>query len=470
MTYVRRNDDLSRLPLAPETIAQLRALGVNTIGEMFDDPHGIEDAEEWNVCLIEAGTDYSLLEWGTELPARAGALYWALEESMLTVYGNGTMMDYTDENQPPWVGFRDEIGYVTIYGGVENVGARAFENCTGLTFLELSSDAKRIGTGAFRNCSGLEQIFSDRTLVHFREEPFCAPDEFVTFVGHKAFEGTPLPKEKFGDFYIAHNILMEYFGDGGHVVIPKEVVEIAPMAFENAPVCSVKLPATLKRIGVCAFQGTQLQELTLPRKLEQVDAWAFHNIKSLTSVTLMNRRVDIAPTAFARTPVAAQSQPGEAGWASRYHLQLVDDPEMAPCKRVVVAENPAVCFGTQALNVRKAARDFLSRGQYTLIQFFPNWIEEGTTPFISHRSAWWWAPKSMYDISDHLPQSVQDRVFCWDFLVPEEDSPMSTAGLCRKRRKGMPIWYAIPGIDTRAGIIGIAFLEQYYSTEHGQDE
>lgn len=464
MIYLQKSDDLTRLPLKPETITRLRELGVNTIWELFDDPHDIAEAVQWADWLCQGCTEYVLLEWGMELPARSGQLYWELDEGILTVYGTGVMMDYTDRFQPPWDALREDILCFRTSGHVENIGARAFENCPYLAWIELSEHTTRIGTGAFRNCVRLTEIHCPQTLVHCREASAYTTDDLVAFVGNKAFAGTGLPKAEFGDFYRIGGVLMEYFGDGGDVVIPEGVEEISPMAFEDAGIRSVKLPRSLKRIGLCAFQGNHLRELILPAGLEYVGPWAFHGIRELEQVTLLGRRTVIDSTAFAATPVEAQSRTEDGRWPSRYRLRLVEEPGMEPYRLVVMAENPEVCFGTKALNLRSALRELLFRGGNTLVQFFPDWNQTGHTPILVHRYSWWWAPPDLEAIADHLPEEALDELYPWlVFWVPDEDAPISTAGLCRKRRKNTPVWYACSGRDKGASEVGLEFLKLKYT-------
>ena len=196
MIYVRRSDDLTCLPLKSQTVTRLRSLGVHTIGEMFDDSHGIKDARRWCNRIIREGGDYGLVDWGIALPARSGKLYWSLNtQGELAIYGKGKMMNYNRENRPPWETFREEIQVVLVEENVMIVGASAFAGYPRVKTVRLCEKVERIAQNAFQNCTALEEIHSPRQLTHWREEKFSVEGDSPLFVGEKALAGTPLGRK-----------------------------------------------------------------------------------------------------------------------------------------------------------------------------------------------------------------------------------------------------------------------------------
>ena len=432
MIYVRRSDDLSRLPLKPQTVTRLRALGIHTIGQMFDDPKGLKDARKWCNRIIQDDGDYGLVDWGFPLAARSGKLYWSLnEQGDLTIYGRGKMVNHHSQNLPPWVEFREEIHRVLLEEDVKNVGAFAFTDCPNLKTVCLSEQVERIAQGAFQNCTALEKIQSPRQLTHWREEQFLSGAENRLYVGEKALAGTPLVQKLYGDFYISHKILMEYFGHQQKVEIPEGVEKIAPRVFENTPLEEVVLPTSLKTIGVCAFQRTHLKSLILPTGLKFVDAWAFHGIRELERVTLLGSRVQMAENAFAETPVEPYAKQVQGAWPSLLKICQVEEPGMEPFRRLMVAPNPDQPFGTKGLNRNRALRELVWDGQI-LLKYLPEL--EGT-----------------YEV----PAEVYRQAFGWN-----------PSGLSRVKRKNMPCWYCVTDDGTELEMVRQHLLQLLGNQAH----
>ena len=61
---------------------------------------------------------------------------------------------------------------------------------------------------------------------------------------------------------------------------------------------SFNIPENVRTIDWCAFEGSQLTHVTIPARCERVRTWAFAECHELTSVTIQNINVHIAPGAF----------------------------------------------------------------------------------------------------------------------------------------------------------------------------
>lgn len=464
MFYVRRNDAITVLPLYERTLAQLRAQGVTTVGQMFDDPHGIKDAKRWNNRLILGDSGYVLADWGVELPARSGTLYWSLnEQNELTIYGSGLMRDFTDTRRPPWDCFRGEITAVSIEENVENVGARAFENCPRLRRVILGEAVGRIGARAFADCPELRTVETPRTPANWREQPLDSGAENRLWLGNHAFAGTPWQAERWSGLYIREGILMEYQGNETTLSIPEGVEEIAPMVFEYTPLRAVKLPRSLKRIGRCAFQGTHLETLTLPGKLETVDAWAFRDVKELKQVMLLRSGTDIPPNAFSGTPVEAFSRRGFDRWPSIYRLNALEEPEMGPFRALELSVNQNRPFGTRAVNTRRELLRLLEEGGM-ILRLRRNTI----TGQARSLSAFY--RNGFYPVVELIMEPRRDssgtiRVHVSDFLVPDsgENAFSTIAGLRGRRGPGEYQWYCLNPIRCDTETIALDFLARWLS-------
>lgn len=90
-----------------------------------------------------------------------------------------------------------------------------------------------------------------------------------------------------GDFQISNNILREYNGPGGEVVIPDGVTQIAPKAFFVSDVTDVTIPEGVKSIGNNAFALCEsLTTVHLPQSLTHICNSAFSGCPNLTGVEL----------------------------------------------------------------------------------------------------------------------------------------------------------------------------------------
>ena len=91
-----------------------------------------------------------------------------------------------------------------------------------------------------------------------------------------------------GDFRIEDNVLVEYTGKGGRVVIPEQVTKIGDNAFYGrSDVTEVVFHDGVTWIGYQAFLNcTGLTELNLPSKLERLEFYAFTGCTGLTHLEI----------------------------------------------------------------------------------------------------------------------------------------------------------------------------------------
>ena len=86
-------------------------------------------------------------------------LYWKYEGHTLTVSGTGNMYDY-NENDMPWLLFRDTTDVVILERGITGIGNNAFNGFVKLNKIELPSTLTSIGANAFAGCRKLYDIYS----------------------------------------------------------------------------------------------------------------------------------------------------------------------------------------------------------------------------------------------------------------------------------------------------------------------
>lgn len=369
MEYIRSIDALDSLGLPGRMVDSLTRQGLRTVGELLDADeetlplHKNDRAllRMWLNSLLSGAENRVYLDWGTALPARKGKLSWSLDgQGVLTIWGSGTMLDYTDSTVPPWDGFRQEIRELVVEEGVRNIGARAFRNCTALEYAGLAPSVESIGTEAFAACAQMDCAYTARSWVHLREKH---RPENALIVGHRAFYGIPRVRMCFGEYYIVDGVLLDYFGAGGDIVIPEGVREIGTMAFESLPITAVTFPVSLEVIGPFAFRGTKLRRLTLPRTIRQVREYAFANTP-LEQVILGSQKIRIHDDAFAGTPVAPHAGKIHKKYPSIYGLGQEPVPGITCAKKLSTGMTRP--FGTRYYNSKRELRRVMGDGSCVL--------------------------------------------------------------------------------------------------------
>ena len=94
---------------------------------------------------------------------------WNLDDKgTLTIWGEGDMYDFTWDTLP-WYGYNDYIVRAVIKNGITSIGDWAFENCSGLTSIEIPNSVTSIGDVAFYNCSSLKDVYYTGTEEQWKK-------------------------------------------------------------------------------------------------------------------------------------------------------------------------------------------------------------------------------------------------------------------------------------------------------------
>jgi len=138
--------------------------------------------------------------------------------------------------------------------------AGAFENCTGITGVEIPSTITVIGQSAFKGCTGLKSVI--------------IPDS-VTYINSYAFE----------DCYGLTSVSLS-----------KNISRIDSYAFSGCTgLTKVILPDSVTTLGAGVFKSCSgLKEITLSENLTKIHASTFRNCSGLTSVILPNSVTSIS--------------------------------------------------------------------------------------------------------------------------------------------------------------------------------
>ena len=173
---------------------------------------------------------------------------------------------YTSNDEIGEKAFTDcsRLTSLTLPVGITSIGYDAFAYCSGLTSLNLPAGITEIGESTFSDCSGLTSL----TL----------PDG-ITSIGSRAF-----------------------YGCSGltSLTLPAGITSIGDDTFSGCSgLTSLTLPAGITSIGEYAFSGCSgLTSLNLPAGITSIDKYAFSGCSRLTSLTLPAGITSIGEFAF----------------------------------------------------------------------------------------------------------------------------------------------------------------------------
>ena len=289
---------------------------------------------------------------------RIGDLYWELEDGVLTISGEGEMIDfdYAEEgiyeederychSNSPWDCYCDEINAVVIEQGVTSIGDHAFMSCRnikrvllpdgltsigleafwlcdGMEYIELPDSLTEIGEFAFGNCWSLTELRLPEGITEIKQNTFAACYSLVLTlsdniskieydsglwdcVGILVSENNPY-------FYVDDNGVIYNKEKTNLILCPDIDVDVYSVlegvktideyAFLWCDFSEVIFPSTLESIGRRAFMHSSLKKVVIPGNVKEIGATAFFDCSKLESVTICEGVEIIGPWAFYACP------------------------------------------------------------------------------------------------------------------------------------------------------------------------
>lgn len=148
---------------------------------------------------------------------------------------------------------------------VEQIGYRAFADCTGLRELVLPDSVQTLGNGAFSGCTSLTKATLGNSLKNWGIGPFS---------GCGALKSMELSKENTA-FAVEDGCLYDADRTTLYLVLPGRGKD------------SYSMPATITDIAEYAFWGnTGVKSITISNNLREIPDYAFANCKALAGITI----------------------------------------------------------------------------------------------------------------------------------------------------------------------------------------
>lgn len=198
----------------------------------------------------------------------------------------------------------DSLLSFSFPGGIKTIGELAFAR-SGLSSVQIPYGVERIGSGAFYHCDDLASVSIPSSVTEIE------PDAFTYTKWMNNWQTADI-----NDFLVVGDgILLAYKGNSSQVTIPSHVKRIAPGVFkDHGEISQVTIPESVKIIGEeaflnCtgltnisggsamteirdrAFYGCPIETVRIPATVEKVGLMAFGGTDSTDSVVFLGSKL-----------------------------------------------------------------------------------------------------------------------------------------------------------------------------------
>ena len=255
-----------------------------------------------------------------------GIFYYITDESNKTVevtYRGSSSSEYSNEYTGDVV-IPESVTYNGNTYSVTSIGFEAFDDCSGLTSIEIPNSVTSIENDAFYGCSGLTSVVIGNSVTSIGRMAFYGCDGLtsvvignsVTSIGTQAFDGCSgltsieIPNSVTS---IGHHAF--YSCDGlTSIEIPNSVTSIGNYAFND---CSGLKAVNISDLSAWCnidfgnssanplyyaknlyLNGKLVTELVIPDDVTEIKDYAFYNCSGLTSIAIPSSVTSIGNSTF----------------------------------------------------------------------------------------------------------------------------------------------------------------------------
>ena len=261
-------------------------------------------------------------------------LTWTFTGDTLTITGNGTMYDYSQDqvNLAPWTYLGNYIKNLVIEEGVTRIGDFAFVNCSVIEKAIFPSTLKHVGEYAF-----YKFIQTDGNIYHkpFKSEVNQTVRQWLGVNIEADNEGFPcwdivsfinvspiVASGKVGDnvyWEFREDGTMELFGTGAMY----EFGATASPRFVDLPVKDIVIGEGITTIGMNIFEVMEsaslaqtFESITIASTIKKVEEMAFTGCRALKTITFTGNAPSFGGNCFRDVKATAYYPAGNATWTS----------------------------------------------------------------------------------------------------------------------------------------------------------
>ena len=168
-------------------------------------------------------------ESGQDKEESKSPVSWKFKDGVLTVSGEGEMLDYSGTEEVPWIAVRDSVRKIVIEEGITSIGKQSFSNFENLEEVVFPETLKIIGNGAFFECSSLAQVILPESVERLGAGAFAGCRSLASFSG----KGVVI----FGNFVFERTALTSF-------EIPEKTTKVSALTFLGTPVGEYTVQST----------------------------------------------------------------------------------------------------------------------------------------------------------------------------------------------------------------------------------
>ena len=173
------------------------------------------------------------------------------------------------------------IASIQIADGIETIGQEAFQECRQLSSISLPSTLTTIEDGVFRYCTRLSSVTIPASVTSIGNYVFSSCTSLTSL---SVADGNATYVSNGSNAIIEKNTNTLLYGCK-NTVIPSTVTAIGMEAFFNSEIRDLRIPGSVKSIGINAFGSCRnLLEVTLPEGLETIESSAFNYCERLETI------------------------------------------------------------------------------------------------------------------------------------------------------------------------------------------